>query len=104
MPRRQPASRLYQQSGRHMLAKIVPTFADRGVSFGQHNKPSGRTRTGLKTRRLPCGNLTPVYTCPVISTTAPRGDGWIQEEEGEGDRLVLSVLIIKCKLFTDASV
>jgi hypothetical protein len=30
----QSASELYRQSDRRMLAKLVPTFADRGVSHG----------------------------------------------------------------------
>jgi hypothetical protein len=30
-------SELYRQSGRRRLAKLVPTFADRGVSHGQRN-------------------------------------------------------------------
>ena len=32
-----PASELYRQSGRRRSAKLVPTFADRGVSRGQRN-------------------------------------------------------------------
>ena len=31
------ASELYRQSGRRWSAKLVPTFADRGVSRGQRN-------------------------------------------------------------------
>jgi hypothetical protein len=31
------ASELYRQSGRRRSAKLVPTFADRGVSCGQRN-------------------------------------------------------------------
>ena len=33
----QSASELYRQSGRRRSAKLVPTFADRGVSRGQRN-------------------------------------------------------------------
>ena len=33
----QSASELYRQSGRRRSAMLVPTFADRGVSRGQHN-------------------------------------------------------------------
>ena len=33
----QSASELYRQSGRRRSAKLVPTFADRGVSRGQSN-------------------------------------------------------------------
>ena len=34
----QSARELYRQSGRRRLAKLVPTFADRGVSRGQRNE------------------------------------------------------------------
>ena len=35
-------SELSRQSGRRRSAKLVPTFADRGVSRGQHNGSHGR--------------------------------------------------------------
>jgi hypothetical protein len=32
------ASKLYQLSGHRLLAKLVPTFAGKGVSHGQRNR------------------------------------------------------------------